>query len=245
MTKTISDINASRSGIYYNSRRWIGNDPKHLYHITTEEGLKGIAENKAFIPPEWTLPEIFLTTAPIERLGSFIIRLDEDSMIERGFSPRTVPIDEKRDCDGEHVMTEHGLGTLESYCGCIDEDLWEKFQYPHAGDRCDITEEGLVYVSPLSETQLPEYGELSIEGEPPYRVNEGASMQQTFARVVKSEFELSNGEVKEIIYEDIGDNKSIARKAANAFNAAVISLDEAMNKYSELTGGSTIGSSDA
>lgn len=252
--KIIGDIRRIRdpdSG-FYNALRWIDGKPRRLYHVTDEEGLKSIADDKAFRPPGWALPEIYMSAAPEESLGEFAIVCDSDNMIDKGFSPRTaapMPLGEiqnRMSIDKDRLYeTERGYIVPERHTGYIDKRLYEKYEYPETDDRFVNTSDEHTYTAGIDTTCLEPYGEIEVSGNPPYKINLTPLMQQTFGRIVYDEVPLSTDDVEAILYPsgrdlDFIPMPDVVEYAASVFDAEMISIKDASDEYVELRGGGTV-----
>lgn len=248
----LPDIVSNRNIDFYTALRWVDTEPKRLYHTTSQESLGSIADDEAFVPLETGLPEIFLTAAPEESLGSFTLLLDTDNMIDKGFSPRCATTftlqqlsEQGYTPNSDRVYeTERGYIVSEWHRGYIDPELFAKYEYPDMGDRLVSESDYHCYSASVSEWSLEPYGELEVLGNPPYTINLAPIMQQTFARYVDDRVPLSSDDVKAIIYDTGYDRIDVfppeLEDAAETFNAEMINYTEASKRYEELRGGSTM-----
>lgn len=250
--ESIRDIRSMRERDFYTALRWVNTEPKRLYHATNLEGLDSIANDKAFRPPENTLPEIYLSAAPEEAVGELVLVLDVDSMIDKGFSPRcatTFTLEQLSNQgytpDSDRVYeTERGYVVSEWHRGYIDPELFAKYEYPDMDNRLVSEADHHCYSASVSERCLEPYDEFEVSGNPPYTINLAPIMQQTFTMHVKDEIPLSKSDVEAVLfgsgYEVIDFTPPEILNIADTFNAEMMSFGEASKRYEELRGGSTM-----
>jgi len=232
---TVSDLAQMSSINHYNPIKWAGKTPNRLYHNTDEAGMKGILSEQAF-----STGDVFLGASVGEVFGDFTLVFDGETAVDEGFSPRTFLIDEQgeyKDYDNPNIFkTDQGAIWNERLIGCYPEDLWDSFEYPNAGSRCNPNLEIPfdVYTFPFNVFGLEPSGTTNAN-EPPI-VNLSGVMQETFV-LANGEQSLSTNDIglQYIMYTDEVVNDDIAEDVAKAVGVEVITNEEAISMFPELT----------